>query len=82
MDHQLITTQIEGLFTILVAGIFAAFFPGTPKNAKSLAGFRYFNERELHILNQRIYLDDPSWWVTTHRTYLVITTTISLPRLP
>jgi hypothetical protein len=22
------------------------------------------------------------WWVTTHRTYLVIITTISLPRLP
>jgi hypothetical protein len=22
------------------------------------------------------------WWVTTHRTYLMIITTISLPRLP
>jgi hypothetical protein len=52
--------KIEGLFTIIVAGIFAIFFPGTPKDAKSLVGFRYFSEREIHILNQRIYLDDPN----------------------
>jgi hypothetical protein len=52
--------QIEGLFTILVAGVFVMLFPGTPKKPKTLTGLKYFPEREIHILRQRIRLDDPT----------------------
>jgi MFS transporter, ACS family, DAL5 transporter family protein len=52
--------KLEGLFTVLVAGIFAVLFPGTPKNPKSLADLTYFSEREIRILRQRIRLDDPT----------------------
>jgi len=52
--------QLEGLFTILVSFIFAALFPGRPQVSKSLLGIHYFNERELHIICQRVILDDPT----------------------
>ncbi|KAH8598708.1 alternative sulfate transporter [Bisporella sp. PMI_857] len=50
---------IEGLFTILVAGIFASLFPGTPANPVTLTGLRYFTEREVHIMRERIRLENP-----------------------
>ncbi|KAE9376566.1 MFS transporter [Stipitochalara longipes BDJ] len=49
---------LEGLFTILVAGIFATLFPGTPKNPKTLTGIGYFSEREVHILRRRVQFNN------------------------
>ncbi|RFU35018.1 hypothetical protein B7463_g1284, partial [Scytalidium lignicola] len=51
---------LEGLFTILVSFILAALFPGVPSKAKSLLGVQYFSDRELHIIRQRVLLDDPT----------------------
>jgi len=52
--------QLEGLFTILVGVIFTFLFPRSPGNPVSLAGIRYFSERESQILVRRILLDDPT----------------------
>ncbi|KAH8808667.1 alternative sulfate transporter [Xylogone sp. PMI_703] len=51
---------LEGLFTIVVSFILASLFPGVPNKAKSLLGVQYFSERELHIIRQRVLLDDPT----------------------
>ncbi|EON98495.1 putative alternative sulfate transporter protein [Phaeoacremonium minimum UCRPA7] len=51
---------LEGIFTILAGVVFACLFPGSPSNPVSLTGIRYFNDREVMILQQRIVLDDPS----------------------
>lgn len=51
---------LEGLFTILVGALFAAFFPASAANPVCLARIRYFDEREAAILVQRILVDDPT----------------------
>jgi len=57
---------LEGLFTILVSFIFAAFFPKDPAHPIPLLGIRYFNERESAILAQRVLRDDPSKLKKSH----------------
>ncbi len=52
--------QLEGIFTILAGVVFTCLFPGTPKDPVSLAGVSYFSERELLILQHRVFVDDPS----------------------
>lgn len=60
-DHdQLTHPKIEGLFTILASFIFAALFPGIPRNPITLLKLSYFNERERSILVKRVIIDDPS----------------------
>ncbi|KAL2165666.1 hypothetical protein VTG60DRAFT_4049 [Thermothelomyces hinnuleus] len=49
---------IEGLFTVLVGALFIALFPPSPGNPVSLLGIRYFSEREVQILQQRVLRDD------------------------
>lgn len=51
---------LEGLFTIVCSFIFAALFPGVPRNPITLLKFSYFNERERNILLRRVLIDDPS----------------------
>lgn len=52
--------QLEGIFTVLVGICFLVFFPNQVSNPVSLAGLRYFSEREAEILYKRVMLDDPS----------------------
>ncbi|EQB56921.1 putative transporter [Colletotrichum gloeosporioides] len=51
---------LEGIFTVLVGICFLVFFPNQVSNPVSLAGLRYFSEREAEILYKRVMLDDPS----------------------
>lgn len=51
---------IEGIFTILCGVVFLLCIPLGPQNPATLFGYRYFTEREEHILRQRVLLDDPS----------------------
>lgn len=44
---------IEGCFTLLVAIIFAAFFPASPKDPMSLFGMTFFSNEQLKILRER-----------------------------
>lgn len=44
----------------MVSIIIASLFPGVPAKAKSLLGISYFSERELHIIRQRVLIDDPT----------------------
>jgi MFS family permease len=68
---------LEGLFTILVAIVFATLFPGHPGNPKSLLGISCFTEEELHILRTRMLLDDPNNERTNnHITLKEITSTV------
>ncbi|KAK8194883.1 alternative sulfate transporter [Phyllosticta capitalensis] len=50
---------IEGMFTIVMALLFAAFFPQSPLRPSSILGLRYFTDREAEILHHRIIVDDP-----------------------
>lgn len=52
--------QIEGIFTVLVGCLFLVFFPQSTGKPVSLMGFRYFDERESHILTTRVVRDDPT----------------------
>lgn len=47
------------MFTVLVGAAFLCLFPKSPSDPVSLLGFRYFTEREAHILSHRVLLDDP-----------------------
>ncbi|KAH6693765.1 alternative sulfate transporter [Plectosphaerella plurivora] len=51
---------LEGMFTILVAIAFIAFFPQSTVNPVSLLGRRYFDDHEIQILTTRVFRDDPS----------------------
>lgn len=51
---------LEGLFTILAGILFICAFPGTPSNPVTLTGIKYFNEREITILQTRVLIDDPA----------------------
>ncbi|KAF1814346.1 alternative sulfate transporter [Eremomyces bilateralis CBS 781.70] len=51
---------IEGTFTVLVGFLWFAIFPKSTKDPVSLLGFTVFNDRERHILVNRVLLDDPS----------------------
>jgi len=52
--------MLEGLFTILCGFIFLFLFPRSTARPVSLAGVRFFSERESQILTQRVLRDDPS----------------------
>lgn len=56
----LISLQLEGLFTVLVAIIFLAVFPKEPGHPISFVGLNIFNERETQIIVQRVLRDDPT----------------------
>jgi hypothetical protein len=74
--------QLEGLFTILVAFIFLALFPGTPSDPITLTKLKYFSDREIHILRERVILDDP--WKQTSRRHVKlaeVTATVTAPFL-
>ena len=47
------------MFTVVVGAVFLFFFPKSPTDPVSLLGYRYFTEREAHILSHRVLLDDP-----------------------
>ncbi|CAK7221697.1 hypothetical protein SEUCBS140593_004654 [Sporothrix eucalyptigena] len=51
---------IEGMFTVVVGILFISLFPKSPANPVSILGFRYFSDREIHVLSRRVLLDDPS----------------------
>jgi hypothetical protein len=51
---------IEGIFTICVGVALIVLFPRNPANPVSLCRFSIFDERERHILVQRVLMDDPS----------------------
>lgn len=54
------SSQLEGLLTIAVGILFTALFPRDPANPVSLFKVKYFTEREIHVLVNRVFLDDPS----------------------
>ncbi|RSL56932.1 hypothetical protein CEP51_014318, partial [Fusarium floridanum] len=51
---------IEGIMTVLSGLVFIGLFPGLPSDPVSLFSVRFFDEREIYILQQRVLLDDPS----------------------
>lgn len=60
---SLLTTsfhQIEGCFTIAAGLYFAVIFPKSPEHPVSLFRIRWFNERDSHIMTQRVLVDDPA----------------------
>lgn len=62
-QHQFTLTfahQLEGLFTVGVGFLFVAFFPKDPAHPVSFVGIRYFDDREIKILVQRVLRDDPA----------------------
>ena len=60
---------IEGLITISAGVIFIIFFPRSPQHPVCLSNIKYFNEREIQILVQRVWRDDP----TKHPNAKIIT---------
>lgn len=46
--------------TLLIAVLFILLFPQSPKRPVSLAGLRYFSQRESEILAARVLQDDPT----------------------
>lgn len=52
--------QIEGLYTVLAGVIYMAFYPKSRDEPVPFTRLTYFNEREKHIISQRVMLDDPS----------------------
>lgn len=51
---------IEGLYTVLAGVIYMAFYPKSRDEPVPFTRLTYFNEREKHIISQRVILDDPS----------------------
>lgn len=53
---------LMGAFTILIGFVLGFFLPDSFKNPSStfLPGYKWFSERELHILQTRVLLDDPA----------------------
>ncbi|KAB2579281.1 putative alternative sulfate transporter protein [Lasiodiplodia theobromae] len=51
---------IEGLYTVLAGAIYMAFYPKSRDDPVPFTRITYFNERERHIIAQRVILDDPS----------------------
>ena len=53
---------LEGLFTIFVGLVFLFFLPASPLNPSPILfpKWKYFSERESHILHTRILVDDPN----------------------
>ncbi|KAM0651855.1 hypothetical protein ACHAO3_003389 [Verticillium nonalfalfae] len=51
---------LEGLLTLVAGFCFFALFPGIPSNPVSLLGVRFFTDREITILRDRIIIDDPN----------------------
>ncbi|CRK17857.1 putative transporter like protein [Verticillium longisporum] len=51
---------LEGLLTLVAGFCFFALFPGAPSNPVSLLGVRFFTDREITILRDRIIIDDPN----------------------
>ncbi|KAM0331510.1 hypothetical protein ACHAQA_003187 [Verticillium albo-atrum] len=51
---------VEGLLTVVAGLFFFALFPGTPSNPVSLLGVRFFTDREITILRDRVIIDDPN----------------------
>ena len=45
---------------------FACLFPGTPSRPVTLIGLRYFNDREVFILQQRIVREDSHKHILTN----------------
>lgn len=54
------SVQIEGLYTVLAGAIYMAFYPKSRDDPVPFTRITYFNERERHIIAQRVILDDPS----------------------
>lgn len=52
--------KIEGSYTVATAVYFMVAFPKSPDTPVSLAGIRWFTEKEAHILQSRVFLDDPA----------------------
>jgi hypothetical protein len=80
-DHE--KSQLEGIFTIIAGIVFTSLFPGLPSNPVSLAGVSYFSEKEITILQNRVYLDDPSKAVQkSHVEFSVVLKTVRHPYSP
>lgn len=56
----LTSPKIEGSYTVATAIYFMVSFPKSPDSPVSLTGIRWFTEKEAHILQNRVFLDDPA----------------------
>ena len=54
--------MLEGLFTVCVGIVFLLFLPASPSNPSPIffPKWKYFNDRESHILHARILINDPN----------------------
>ncbi|GME64851.1 putative alternative sulfate transporter protein [Neofusicoccum parvum] len=59
---------IEGLYTVVAGAIYMAFYPKSRDDPVPFTRLIYFNEREKHIIAQRVILDDPSKINGTRKT--------------
>ncbi|EKG13808.1 Major facilitator superfamily [Macrophomina phaseolina MS6] len=59
---------IEGIYTVLAGAIYMAFYPKSRDEPVPFTRLTYFNEREKHIISQRVILDDPSKVTGTRKT--------------
>ncbi|SCO35396.1 related to nicotinamide mononucleotide permease [Fusarium fujikuroi] len=51
---------LEGIITILIGVIFAFLMPNSPANPSNIFGHLYFTPREIHILTNRVIIDNPT----------------------
>jgi hypothetical protein len=54
--------MLEGIFTICVGFVFLLLLPASPSNPSPIffPKWKYFSDRESHILHTRILIDDPN----------------------
>lgn len=73
--------QLEGVWTVILGIGFVCLFPGTPSRPVTLIGLRYFNDREVLILQQRILREDSHKHALTKRIEMkVVYKAVCLPR--
>ncbi|KAJ4115392.1 hypothetical protein NW768_011244 [Fusarium equiseti] len=51
---------IEGMLTIVVGFVFASLMPNSPANPSNIFGHLYFTPQEIHILTNRVAIDNPT----------------------
>ncbi|KAF4498931.1 nicotinamide mononucleotide permease [Fusarium agapanthi] len=51
---------LEGIITIVVGVVFASLMPNSPANPSNIFGHLYFTPREVHILTNRVNIDNPT----------------------
>ncbi|KAH7207358.1 MFS transporter [Fusarium oxysporum] len=51
---------LEGIITIVIGVVFAFLMPNSPANPSNIFGHLYFTPQEIHILTNRITIDNPT----------------------